>query len=92
MGISLAFNVGVVLAVNGNPLFSHHAGGEPQPKAEKMHDRRVKVDTSVRLTAVQEQSHRHNRDVRETQRDQRHLPPGKLQKAAGQKLKDLVHI
>ena len=69
--------LGVVLAVNGSPLFGHLTGGHPQPKAEKMRCNGVQIQGPVRLVAVQENGHAGNRDVREAQNDKENLPTRK---------------
>ena len=91
MGIAFTFAFCVVLAVNGNPFLGDHTRCKPEPETEEMHDGRVKVETTVRLAAVQENRDGNNGDVRGNQRDQSDLPPGKLQKAARQEMKNVVH-
>ena len=44
--------LGVVLAVNRGPFFGDLAGGQPQPKAEKMRWQRVQIKRAVRLVPM----------------------------------------
>lgn len=48
------FTFGVMLAVDGDPLFGDHAGGQPQPKSEEMADAGMEIERAVRLRAMQE--------------------------------------
>ena len=80
----LAF--GVVFAVYRCPLLGEHAGAHPQPQAEKMRYRRVQLQRTVRLTAVQVQRHTHNGDVCERQCHQQHLPPHQPTQTVDQKI------
>ena len=73
--ILFRFNLGVVLAMDGDPLLCHHAGRQPQPKAEEMRDDGVKIKPAVRLTPVQKNGHRSDRDVRQNQRHDGISPP-----------------
>ena len=52
MGIVNGFAFGVVLAVNRSPLFGDHAGGKPEPEAEKMGGNGMQIERTVRLAAV----------------------------------------
>ena len=47
------FTFRVMLAVHGDPLARHHAGGQPQPEAEEVADHGMQVERAVRLVAVQ---------------------------------------
>ena len=66
--VFFGFALGVVLAVNGNPLFGHHAGVQPKPEAEEMGDGRMQIEGTVRLGAVEVQRDAHDGDVRRDQR------------------------
>src|SRR5690554_7467382 len=57
-----------------------------------MHGRRMQIEPPVGLAAVQKDRYGHDGDVSEGERDQQHLPPFELQEAAGQIMKDLIHI
>jgi hypothetical protein len=64
MGIINGFAFGVVLAVNGSPLFSDHASGKPEPEAKEMRSNRMQIERTVRLAAVQKNSDASDGDVR----------------------------
>ena len=67
MGILLGLHLGVVLAMNGGPRLGLHAGGQPQPEAEKVTDDGVQLQGPVRLVAVQINRHRRDGDVGQDQ-------------------------
>src|SRR5690606_1378629 len=75
MRIAFALDVGVMLAMNGHPLFRDHACGEPQPETEEMHDCWMEVQAAVRLVTMQEQRDAGNRDVSKHQCGDTDLPP-----------------
>jgi hypothetical protein len=76
--------LGVVLAVDGDPLLGHHAGRQPQPEAEEVRRNRVQFERAVRLRAMQEDRHRRDRQVRRDQREEQDLPPSGLGQALAQ--------
>ena len=78
------FALGVVLAVDGRPLFGHLTCGQPQPQAEKMGCDRVQVQRAVRLMTVQKHGDAYHGDVRHGQREQNDLPPGEVPRAMAQ--------
>ena len=82
--------LGVVLAVNGRPLFGHLTGGHPQPKAEKMRCNRVQIQGPVRLMAVQEDGDAGNGDVGQAQNDKENLPARKAHDAVGHPVNDRI--
>jgi hypothetical protein len=87
MGAVRIFNLlalGVVLSVNGRPLFGYLTGGHPQPKTEEMRGNRVQIQSPVGLVAVQKNGDAGNGDVREAQNDEENLPARKSQKSVGQ--------
>ena len=53
MGIVRGFALGVVLAVDRDPLLGDHAGGQPQPEAEEVAHPGVQVQRPMGLSAVQ---------------------------------------
>ena len=55
---------GVMLAVHGNPLPRHHAGGQPAPGAEKMRDGGMELHAAMCLAAVQIEGHRDDGSLR----------------------------
>jgi hypothetical protein len=77
-GSSGGFALGVMLAMDRRPLLGHHAGGQPQPATEEMRHQRMQIERAMRLMAVQEDGHRGNGDVRQTQRCQHVGPPGPI--------------
>ncbi|MCY1544083.1 hypothetical protein D9M68_799380 [compost metagenome] len=91
MGVAFLFALGVVLAVNGNPFLGDHAGGQPQPETEEMHDGRMQIQTAVRLAAMEKDRDRHDRDVRHHQRENDDLPPSGLRQTAGNEGEDVIH-
>ncbi len=76
-------DLGVVLAVDRDPLLGHHAGREPQPEAEEVADGRGEVERTVRLGAVQEDRDAGDGDVRQRQRDDDVAPPGQRHQSVG---------
>lgn len=84
------FALGVVLAVNGSPLFGDLSCGHPKPKAEKVRCNGVQIQRPVCLVTVQENGHAGNGDVRQAQNDKQNLPAGKVQKAIGQPVNGCV--
>jgi hypothetical protein len=64
MGIINRFAFGVVLAVNGSPLFGDHASGKPEPEAEEVRSNRMQIERTVRLATMQENGDASNGDVR----------------------------
>jgi len=83
MGVIHGFAFGVVLAVNGGPLFSDHASGKPEPETEKMGCNRMQIQRTVCLAAVQKNSDASDSDVRHSQGKQHNLPPGPIKVAMG---------
>ena len=77
VGILVRFNLGVVLAMDGDPFLRHHAGRQPKPKTEEMGDDGMEIETPMRLTPMQEDSHRRDRDMRQNQRYDDITPPRK---------------
>jgi hypothetical protein len=73
--VFFGFALGVVLAVDGDPLLGHHAGAEPQPEAEEVRGDRAEVHGAMGLRAVQEDRDRRDGDVRGDERVQHDLPP-----------------
>jgi hypothetical protein len=88
--ITFVFAFGVVLAVDGRPLLGDHAGGHPEPEAEEVRRDRVQVQRPVCGMAVQVDGDAGDRDVREHQGHDKHLPPGGARQAAGQKLDQAI--
>jgi hypothetical protein len=74
----------VVLAMDRRPLLGHHAGGEPQPKAEEVRHRRVQVERAMRLVAMQVDRHGSDRDLDENQPGDHVAPPGQVKNAGKQ--------
>ena len=69
----------VVLAVDRGPVLRDHAGGEPQPEAEEMTDRRMQIERPVRLAAVQVNGDGGDRDVGDTERVDHVTPPRQIE-------------
>ena len=84
----LAF--GMVLAVNGGPLFGDLARGQPQPESEKMRGHRVQIKRTVRLMPMQEHRHADHGDVGHGQSEQHHLPPTQRPKSVRQPVKQSI--
>ncbi len=61
------------------PLLRHHAGGQPQPEAEKVAGQRMQLERTVRLMAVQEDRDRDDGDVGERKRHHHVAPPGEIE-------------
>ena len=76
--------LGVVLAMNRGPFFGDLAGGQPQPKAEKMRRQRVEIKRAVRLVSMQKYGDTDHRDVGHCQSKQHQLPPVQPPEAMGQ--------
>ena len=76
--------LGVVLAVNGGPLFGHLGRGEPQPETEKVRHDRMQIQSAVCRVAVQVDGHAGDGDVCEHHRDDEDLPARKMQQAVAQ--------
>ena len=68
MRILVGFDLGVVLAVDGDPFLGHLARREPQPQAEKMADGRMEVEATVGLAAMQVNRDGDDGDMRQHQR------------------------
>jgi hypothetical protein len=77
-------DLGVVLAMDRHPFLGDHAGREPQPEAEEVTDRRMKIEAPVRLRAVQVNGYGGDGDVREHQRDHEVAPPWQRNEAMGE--------
>ena len=84
--VVLGLALGVVLAVDRDPLLGHHARAEPEPEAEEMRRDRVQVERPVRLRAVQEDRHRRDGDVGGDQRVGDDLPATEAGKAMAEPL------
>jgi hypothetical protein len=84
------FALGVVLTVNGGPLFGNLARGHPQPKTEKVRYSGVQVQGAVGLVTVQKDGDAGNGDVCQAQNDKENLPARKVQKAIGHPVEDGV--
>ncbi len=74
VGVVGGFALGVVFAVDGGPLAGVHAGGEPEPEAEKVLERRVQLKRAVRRVAVQVHCDADDGNVRQDKRDCNQLP------------------
>jgi len=79
MRVFLGFALGVVLAVDRRPLPGHHAGGQPQPEAEKVAGNRVQIERPMGLVTVQEDRHRGDRDVGENEGHDDVAPPWEIE-------------
>ncbi len=75
VGVVGGFALGVVFAVDADPLARDHAGGKPQPKPKHVRHRGVQIKGPVRLVAVQVNGDAGNRHVRGEQRVHHQLPP-----------------
>ncbi len=69
---------GVVLAVNGHPFASDHAGAQPQPQAEGMADGRMQRQGAMGLVAVQKDRDREDGELGQAERGQHQPPPGQI--------------
>ena len=83
--VFVGFDLGVVLAVDRDPFLGQHPGREPEPEAEEMTDRGVKVEAAVRLRSVQIDRDRRNGHVRQHQRDDDVAPPRQRRQTVGEK-------
>jgi hypothetical protein len=92
MGITLTLAASMMLAVNRDPFLGDHTGCHPQPKAEKMHDSGVKIETTVRLATVQKDGDRHDCDVGHHKCVQHDLPPRSLEQTTCGERNDVVHV
>jgi hypothetical protein len=72
------FALGVMLAMDRRPFLGYHAGTHPQPQAKEMCDQRVQIQRAMRLMPVQEDGHRGDCDMRQTQCYQHVSPPGPI--------------
>src|SRR5258708_2606516 len=52
-----------MLAVNSRPRFRRHAGGQPEPEPEKMHNSGVNVERAMGRMTVQINGHRGDGDM-----------------------------
>ena len=91
VGVVLSFGLGVVLAVNGGPFLGDHAGGHPQPEAEKVGHDRMQRQRAVRLTAVQENSDGGDGDMSQRQRVNNGNPPRRVPVSVDENGGDLFH-
>jgi len=82
--VILGFHLGVVLAVDGHPLAGDHRGGQPQPEAEDMCDRRMEIDPAMGLAAVQVQGDREDGELGEYQQHRQHGPAAQAEHATGE--------
>ena len=69
MWVVRRFDFGVVLAVHCDPFPGDHAGGKPQPEAEKMTYHRMQIERAVRLVTMQIDCDGNDGDVGEYQCD-----------------------
>ncbi|KAG0750785.1 hypothetical protein G6F24_014943 [Rhizopus arrhizus] len=70
--------------MDGHPFAGDHRGGQPQPEAEHVGQRRVEIDPAVGLAAVQVEGHREDGDLGEDQQDRQHGPPPQAEHTTGQ--------
>src|SRR4051812_6051885 len=75
VGVVWGLYLGVMLAVDADPLFRDHARGEPQPETEEMADGGVQVERAMRLRPVQEDRDARDRDVRKHECNDHIAPP-----------------
>ena len=80
----------MVLAVHRHPFARLHAGGEPEPQAEEVADRRMQLERAMRLAAVQEDGDGHDGDVGQPGRRRDIAPPGKVERAVEEEM--CVHV
>ena len=73
--------------MNRGPLFSNHAGGEPEPKAEEMRNNRMQIQGPVSLATMQVDGDRRDRDVGSYQSKNGNLPPSPIKVAIGKPMK-----
>ena len=78
------FTLGVVLAVDRDPLAGCHAGGHPEPEAEEMAHYRVQVEGAMRLAAVQKHRDADDGDMGQPEGHQNQLPPRQIEYARKQ--------
>src|SRR5712664_3360056 len=71
--------LGVVLAVDRRPFLGDHAGGEPEPEAEKMRYQGMELKGPMRLAAMEIDRDGGDRDVRKHERGDDVAPPRKVQ-------------
>jgi len=90
VGVFCLLALGVVLAVDGRPLFGDHASGHPEPEAEEVGSDGVQVQGAVRLVAVQKNGDAGNGDVGEHQGDQDDLPPGRAGQAIAEQVDQAI--
>jgi hypothetical protein len=90
VGILFGLALGVVLAVDRDPLLGHHAGAEPEPETEEMRGDAVQVERPVRLRTVQEDRDGSDRDVGRDERVGNDLPAAEAGKAMTEPLHQRV--
>ena len=82
--VLLGFTIGMVLAMDRGPGLGVLAGGQPQPEAEKVCQRRMQIQGPVGRVAMQVNGDTDDGDVGHTQGDQDQLQHGRCQQAFGE--------
>ena len=77
--IFLGLALRMVLAMDRDPFLRHHSGRQPEPEAEEVRGDRMQLERPVGLSAVQEDRHGGDRDVRRDEREQDDLPSAPAQ-------------
>ena len=72
---------GVMFTMNGDPFFGHHAGGQPQPHAEKMRNNRMQIKRAMRLRPMQKNRNGCDGDMAQRQHRQHIAPPRQINRA-----------
>ena len=79
--ILIGLDLGVVLAVDRDPLAGDEPGCQPQPEPHRMRNKRVQLQAAVRLAAMQVNGHTNDRDVRQPESQQDIPQPRELKQA-----------
>ncbi len=84
--------LGVMLAVDRDPIARLHARREPEPGTEEVRHQRMQIERAVRLAAVQVDRDRGDRDVSQRERGEDELPPVELQQPTIQEFKQIHQV
>ena len=81
VGVFVRLAACMMFAMHRGPLFGFHAGGDPQPEAEKMTDDRVQIESAVCGMTMQIDGDGGDGDVGEAQRNRHKAPKREIKYA-----------
>ena len=91
VGVARLLAQGMVLAMDGNPLAGHHAGGHPHPEAKEVAKRGVEVEGPVGLVPVQVDGRGHHGDLQHDQGNEHLAPAAQTEDAVLQQIQK-IHV